>query len=166
MARNSLLDRFRPVGAPGPAGPAGVPATDDQGPAAELVPVFEALDPTIRQAQELTKDASTRAAETVAQARTQAAAMVEQARMDSGAVRAQAIAEVSQEARTADEEMLRAADDEAAELKRRGESRIPQLAAVIVADLVQDLLGNAPAPSGDAAPPGNTGEPDAGEGET
>ena len=31
------------IGAPGNAGPAGVPAADDQGPAAELLPVFAAL---------------------------------------------------------------------------------------------------------------------------
>ncbi|MET4061030.1 hypothetical protein ABIB35_002588 [Arthrobacter sp. UYP6] len=142
MARNSLLDRFRPVGAPGPAGPAGVPATDDQGPEAELLPVFEALDPTIREAGDLTTDASARAADTVARARAQAAALVEQARLDSGAVRADAAAAVSREAEQADEEMLHLATEEAAELKRRGESRVPELAAVIVADLVRDLLGS------------------------
>lgn len=141
MARNSLLDRFRPVGSPGPAGPAGVPATDDQGPEAELLPVFETLDPTIREAQELTDAASARAAETVARARTQAAALVEQARMDSGAVRAEAAEKVTGESRTADAEMLRRAAEEAAELQQRGESRLPELAAAIVADLVQDLLG-------------------------
>ena len=142
MARNSLLDRFRPVGAPGPAGPAGVPATDNQGPEAELLPVFEALNPTIREAGELTTDASTRAADTVARARAQAAALVEQARLDSGAVRTDAAAAVSREAEQADEEMLQLAAEEAAELKRRGESRVPELAAVIVADLVRDLLGS------------------------
>lgn len=153
MARNSLLDRFRPVGSPGPAGPAGVPATDDQGPEAELVPVFEELDPTIRQAQDLTDAASARAADTVARARTQAAALVEQARMDSGAVRASAAEKVSGEAEAADQEMLRQAAEEAAELKRRGESRVPELAAAIVADLVQDLLRSGAAnPSGSAAP--------------
>ena len=142
MARNSLLDRFRPVGSPGPAGPAGVPAGDDQGPDAELVPVFEALDPTIRDSRELMKDSSKRAAETVAQARTRAAALVEQARMESGAVRARAAAEVSSTTQAADDRMLQEAAAEAAELKQRGESRVPELAAAIVADLVQDLLGN------------------------
>ena len=157
MARNSLLDRFRPVGAPGPAGPSGVPASDDQGPEAELVPVFEALDPTIRDGRMLIDDATARAADTVAQARTQAAAMVEQARMDSGAVRANAAAAVSRDAETADEEMLRKAADEAAELKRRGESRVPALAAAIVADLVSDLLGDG-AEQGDG--PGHREGPD------
>jgi vacuolar-type H+-ATPase subunit H len=142
MARNSLLDRFRPVGAPGPAGPAGVPAGDSQGPEAELVPVFDSLDPTITQAQELIEDAKLRAEETVRQARERAAAEVEQARLDSGAVRARAAAQVSSEAEATDAQMLRTAEDEAAELKRRGESRVPELAAAIVADLVQDLLGN------------------------
>lgn len=143
MARNSLLDRFRPVGAPGPAGPAGVPATDNQGPEAELVPVFEALDPTVRETEALTTDAVKRAAQSVKQAREEAAAMVEKARMESGAVRAEAAAAVSREAAAADEEMLQRARDEADEIKRRGESRVPQLAAVIVADLVRDLLSSA-----------------------
>lgn len=142
MARNSLLDRFRPVGSPGPAGPAGVPAGDDQGPDAELVPVFEALDPTIRESNELMEDASVRAAETVASARTQAAALVEQARIESGAVRARAAAEVSSTTQAADARMLQNAADEADQLKQRGESRVPELAAAIVADLVEDLLGN------------------------
>lgn len=143
MARNSLLDRFRPVGAPGPAGPAGVPATDNQGPEAELLPVFEALDPTVRETEALTTDAVKRAAQSVKQAREEAAAMVEKARMESGAVRAEAAAAVSREAAAADEEMLQRARDEADEIKRRGESRVPQLAAVIVADLVRDLLSSA-----------------------
>lgn len=143
MARNSLLDRFRPVGAPGPAGPAGVPATDNQGPEAELVPVFEALDPTVRETEALTTDAVKRAAQSVKQAREEAAAMVEKARMESGAVRAEAAATVSREAAAADEEMLQRAREEADEIKRRGESRVPQLAAVIVADLVRDLLSSA-----------------------
>lgn len=143
MARNSLLDRFRPVGAPGPAGPAGVPATDNQGPEAELVPVFEALDPTVRETEALTTDAVKRAAQSVKQAREEAAAMVEKARMESGAVRAEAAAAVSREAAAADEEMLQRAREEADEIKRRGESRVPQLAAVIVADLVRDLLSSA-----------------------
>ena len=42
MARPNMLDRFR-AGAPGAAGPAGVPASDDLGPVAELSPVFSAL---------------------------------------------------------------------------------------------------------------------------
>lgn len=69
--------------------------------------------------------------------------MVEKARMESGAVRAEAAAAVSREAAAADEEMLQRAREEADEIKRRGESRVPQLAAVIVADLVRDLLGSA-----------------------
>ena len=141
MARNSLLDRFRPVGAPGPAGPAGVPAQDNQGPEAELIPVFEALDPQIDAARTITDDAAGLARETVAAARRQASALIEQARMDSAAVRAAAAAEVSAEMSRQDEAMLSAAESEAAELQRRGESRVPELASAIVADLVQDLLG-------------------------
>ena len=141
MARNSLLDRFRPVGAPGPAGPAGVPATDDEGTAAELIPVFEALDPAIAEAGEQTQSAEAHAQHTVTAARRQAAALVEQARMDSAAVRADAAARVSAEAAREDEHLLADARDEAQRLRSHGESRVPELASAIVADLVQDLLG-------------------------
>ncbi|WAP50820.1 hypothetical protein OL239_12570 [Arthrobacter sp. ATA002] len=142
MARNSLLDRFRPVGSPGPAGPAGVPAGDEEGPEAELIPVFESLDPTIRHARGRTEDASAGAAETVAQARSRAAALIEQARMDSGAVRARAAAEVAEKTGAEDALMLSNAGSEATELQERGESRIPELAAAIVAEMVADLLGD------------------------
>ncbi|MCQ2001093.1 hypothetical protein [Arthrobacter zhaoxinii] len=141
MARNSLLDRFRPVGAPGPAGPAGVPATDDEGMAAELIPVFESLDATISESRGRTESAEAQAQQTVAAARRQAAALVEQARMDSAAVRADAAARVSAEAAREDEQLLAAAKEEAETLRRQGESRVPELASAIVADLVQDLLG-------------------------
>ena len=141
MARNSLLDRFRPVGAPGAAGPAGVPAQDDEGPAAELIPVFEALDPQIDAAQAVAEDAAGLARETVAAARRQAAALIEQARMDSAGVRAEAAAQVSAEMSRQDEALLSEAGNEAGELRRRGESRVPELASAIVADLVQELLG-------------------------
>ena len=141
MARNSLLDRFRPVGAPGPAGPAGVPAVDDEGTAAELIPVFDALDPDIRANADLSAGASSRAQQTVAEARQQAAALVEDARMNSGAVRAEAAARVSRETEEQDAQALDQARAEAAALESSGESRVPELAAAIVADLVSDLLG-------------------------
>ncbi|KAD3633130.1 hypothetical protein GD627_09890 [Arthrobacter yangruifuii] len=141
MARNSLLDRFRPVGAPGPAGPAGVPAADDQGVAAELIPVFEALDATINDTRERTEAAADQAQHTVAAARRQAAALVEQARINSAAVRADAAARVSADAAQEDQRLLDEATEEAAALRSRGEARVPELASAIVADLVQDLLG-------------------------
>ncbi|MCQ1953718.1 hypothetical protein [Arthrobacter sp. zg-Y238] len=141
MARNSLLDRFRPVGAPGPAGPAGVPAADHEGTAAELIPVFEALDPTIEKGSGQTRTAGDQAQQTVAAARRQAAALVEQARMDSAAVRADAAARVSADAERENERLLDEARDEARRLRSQGESRVPELASAIVADLVQDLLG-------------------------
>src|ERR1019366_3273449 len=57
MARPNILDRFRPVGAPGPAGPAGVPAADDQGPAVELAPVFDALAADVQACRTLVAEA-------------------------------------------------------------------------------------------------------------
>src|SRR5674476_1314795 len=57
MARVNILDRFRPVGAPGPAGLAGVPAADEQGPAAELAPVFAALAADVESCHRLVEEA-------------------------------------------------------------------------------------------------------------
>ena len=80
----SILDRFRPVDAPGPAaGVAGVPAADDQGPAAELAPVFAALAADVESCRKLVEEARREADGALFRAHEQAA--IAQARLDAGA---------------------------------------------------------------------------------
>lgn len=136
MARLRILDRFRPVGAPGPAGPAGVPASDDQGPAAELAPVFVALAGDLARCEELVDHARRDAGRDLARAREQAAAIVAQARLDAGAERANAAALVKQASLEQDERVLARARLEAAALEEAGLARIPAVVGKVIDTLL------------------------------
>src|SRR5665647_1559647 len=117
MARVNILDRFRPVGAPGPAGLAGVPAADEQGPAAELAPVFAALAADVESCHRLVEEARQEADGALVRAHEQAAAILAQARLDAGAERARAAARVEQAASKRDALLLSQARKEADNLE-------------------------------------------------
>lgn len=136
MAGLSILDRFRPVGAPGPAGPAGVPAADDQGRAAELSPVFAALAGDVAACEALVADAHLTAEEDVARARAQAAAIVARARLDAGAARVRAAARIEQEASERDAQLLEQARQEAAALEKTGLASIPGVVSKVIDKLL------------------------------
>ena len=136
MARLSILDRFRPVGTPGAAGPAGVPAADDQGRAAELAPVFAALAGDVAACEALVDEARLSAEEHVARARAQAAAIVAQARLDAGAARVRAAARIEQEASQQDAELLEQARQEAATLEKTGLARLPAVVSKVIDSLL------------------------------
>jgi vacuolar-type H+-ATPase subunit H len=136
MARLSFLDRFRPVGAPGPAGPAGVPAADNQGPAAELGPVFAALASDVAYCVALVEGARRDADGEVVRARAQAAAILSKARLEAGAERARSAAQIQQAASLRDAQLLEQARREAAALEQSGLSRIP----TVVAEVIDALL--------------------------
>jgi len=136
MARLSILDRFRPGGTPGAAGPAGVPAADDQGRAAELAPVFAALAGDVAACEALVDEARLSAEEHVARARAQAAAIVAQARLDAGAARVRAAARIEQEASQQDAELLEQARQEAATLEKTGLARLPAVVSKVIDSLL------------------------------
>ncbi len=136
MARLSILDRFRPVGSPGPAGPAGVPAADDLGPAAELAPVFAALAGDVAACAALVEEARLSAEKDVARARARAAAVLSAARLEAGARRADAAAKVLATASHQDAELLERARIEAAALEKSGSARMP----AIVGSVIDTLL--------------------------
>lgn len=136
MARLNILDRFRPVGTPGAAGPAGVPAADDQGRAAELAPVFAALAGDLAACEALIAEARLSAEGEVARAREQAAAIVADARLDAGAARARAAARLEQEASKRDAQVLEQARQEAAALEKTGQARLP----AVVSEVIDNLL--------------------------
>jgi len=144
MARLNFLDRFRPVGAPGPAGPIGVPASDNPGPAAELAPVFAALAADVDASAAVVEAARLHAEHDMAKARTQAAAILSRARLDAGAERARAAAHVERAAAQKDQLVIEQAHREAATLEASAMARIPSL----VDEVIDDLLG-----------PGNAGTP-------
>ena len=140
MALLSFLDRFRPAGAPGPAGPVGVPSVDDQGPAAELAAVFAALAPDVVASQAILEEAQKAAQSAVPRAREQATAILTQARIDAGAERATAAGRVEQAAAELDEEVREAARRQADQVAARGETRIGALVDEIVEDVFTGLL--------------------------
>lgn len=136
MARLSILDRFKPVGAPGPAGPAGVPAVDAQGPAAELAPVFAALAADVEACGVLVEEARLTAEREVARTRTQASAILSKARLEAGAERARAAARVAQEASDRDARLLQQASRQAAALQESGRELIPAAVRRVVETLL------------------------------
>ena len=136
MARLSILDRFRPVGTPGAAGPAGVPALDDQGRAAELAPVFAALAGDVAACEALIEEARVSTEGDVARARADAAAIVARARLDARAARVRAAARIEKEASERDAKLLEQARHEASTLERTGLARIP----AVVSEAIDNLL--------------------------
>ena len=140
VARLSVLDRFRPAGTPGPAGPVGVPATDVQGPAAELVPVFAALAADVEACAVLVEEARIQAAHDVAAARTQAAAVLSRARLEAGAARAEAAARVGRDAAERDTRAVDQARRDAAALEESGLARIPAVVGKIIDTMLSSRI--------------------------
>jgi len=125
MARSNILDRFRPAGAPGPAGPVGVPAFGEQGPAAELAPVFEALAADVEACQTMVNQARQEADSALSGAREQAVAIMAQARLDEGGERARAAARVERAASARDDLLLARAREDADDLERTRTALLP-----------------------------------------
>jgi vacuolar-type H+-ATPase subunit H len=142
MARASILDRFRPVGAPGPAGPAGIPAVDEPGHAAELAPVFAALAPELESCRRLVDEAQQQAEDTLADAQADAAAIVARARLAAASARADAYAVIEQAATEQDERTLAAACATASQLQASGAARIPGVVRRVIDRLLADRLAS------------------------
>jgi vacuolar-type H+-ATPase subunit H len=144
MARPNILDRFRPLGAPGPAGPAGVPAVDDQGPAAELAPVFAALAADVEAARKLVEEARQEADDERSRAREKVAAIIAQARISAEAERAGAAARVEQVASEQDARLLEQAGREARELEEAGAVLLPATVRRVIDNLLSEQLALRP----------------------
>ncbi|HUW78244.1 MAG TPA: hypothetical protein VMV52_05770 [Candidatus Nanopelagicaceae bacterium] len=134
----NILDRFRPVGAPGASGPVGVPSADVQGPAAELAVVFAALTNDVESCRTLIAEAKSSSEEDLSRARDQAAAIVAQANLDAGAERESAAARVKQAAKQQDDQLSRQATADAAILQKAGAARLPALVAEIIKTLTSE----------------------------
>ena len=142
MARPNILDRFRPVGAPGPAGPAGVPGAGEQGPAVELAPVFAALSQGVESCRTLVEEARREADAVLSRAQEQAAAIIAQARLDAGAERARAAARVEQAASKRNALLLAQARKEADDLEDAGMAQLPGGARKVIDNLLSQYLGS------------------------
>lgn len=142
MAGSNFLDRFRPVGAPGPGAPVGVPASDIPGANAELAPIFAALSDDAHTGRSIVDAARTEADRTLTQARERASGIIAQARMDSGSEQASAAALVLGEAADRDRLMLEDSTRRGADLQRSARSRLPQVVATIIDTLVAERMAD------------------------
>lgn len=142
MAGNSILDRFRPIGAPGP-GIAGVP-NERLASADELAPVFAALKADIEADRQLVRDAQALAETTLADARRQADALVADAHRAAAGLRAQAAARVAAEAAEQDRRVSADAEQRASDLKAAAEPKLADAARRLIETMVRRELGEGP----------------------
>jgi hypothetical protein len=143
-----LLARFRPVGAPGAAAPAGVPVDRVAELDRELQPIFDALAATELEAVRIRTTAAAEARRRTAAAEEEARAIVDAARRDAEVRRAEAAAAILRQGEREAAASRSAAEREAAGLTARAQHRLPDL----VAQVVDAVRRTAEAPIGSAAP--------------
>lgn len=128
-----FLDRFRPAGAPGAAGVAGIPADRRAGAEQELAPLFAALAGVERDCAEMRDRSQRSAAWQTAQSQRMANAILARARSQTAAVRAAAAAD-AQAAADAERQGIQAdASVATAELRTAAQRLVPALVDQIVA---------------------------------
>jgi hypothetical protein len=118
-----LLQRFRPLGAPGAAAPPGVPADRQAERGRELQPLFDALADAQEEAGRIRAAATAQGHVRRDQAEQQAAAPLRTARGDAATARAEAAAAVAARGEEESRRLLSDADAEAAAVLRRAEGR-------------------------------------------
>ena len=143
MAGRDLLERLRPTGAPGGAGPVAVPA-DDAVRDRELEPVFQALEETVAECDQLGRHADLAAAEQLARADRDVQQWLAEARLAAAEQRAAAAAAVSRAADAAAVALLADAEADAVRLRISGRAALGPLVERIVALVRDDLLARPP----------------------
>jgi len=133
-----ILYRFRPAGAPGAAGAAGVPVDRAADLEAELAPVLALLADTEAACDALIEEARRRAAARHVRDLESVRAMAEAATSDAAAARAAAATATTQAAETELRTIRDTASMEAEELRRRASARVPDC-AVRVVELVRGV---------------------------
>jgi hypothetical protein len=139
LRARDLLARFRPVGAPGAAAPAGVPADRVAELSRELQPVFEELAEVRQRCVELRAAAAADARARAEQGAARARAIVAEGRLDAEAQRAEAATRVREGAERESAETLIAAEREAVEIRRRLAERLDGHVALVVAALLRTI---------------------------
>ena len=147
MAGRDLLERLRPTGAPGGAGPVAVPADDAAG-HRELEPVFRALGATISECDQLADQADVAAAEQLARADRDVRQWLAEARLAAAEQRAAAAAAVGRAADEAATALLSAAEADAVRLRLSGRAALgPLVDRIVTLVRAQLLAGAAAAPN-------------------
>ncbi|HEU4424982.1 MAG TPA: hypothetical protein VFR67_20835 [Pilimelia sp.] len=141
MALSDLLQRLRPAGAPGAAAPVAVPAEEEDAAAAELAPVFAALEPVVAECEAIRSSAQQTVSDELAQARRDAEAMVADALSRAPAERAAAAARIHRSGDAAADALRAEADTTAARLRAAGGRRLAELTDLVMANLRAGLAG-------------------------
>jgi hypothetical protein len=139
MAGNSILDRFRPIGAPG-RGLSGVPH-DEVGAERELEPVFAALQADVDAARRRVEEASRAAAATREEAGRRSGELLAQARAAVAGVRAAAVLRVERDAAERERQVNADAQRRADELVSAAEPKLAVAAHELIDAMVDELLG-------------------------
>lgn len=142
--RSSVLDRFRPAGAPGGAAPAGVPVDRSAAVASELAVVFAQLADTEREAERIRAAGRTEAERLRKVAAQRAAAVVADAHQRAEAERAAAAADRQRAALEEEQRILAAATAEGQRVRVVSEQRMPEYVARVVAAARGLLDGDRP----------------------
>lgn len=134
-----FLYRLRPAGAPGPAGPAGVPADRRADAEQELAEIFAALAATEAECADIRSRAEWEADRSVERAQRMAGAVVARTRVTATAQRADAAATAAQSMHGRIEEILAQAEEEADRVRQMSERRTPILLPRIVDRARQEI---------------------------
>lgn len=141
MARVSdLFDRFKPAGAPGPAGSVGVPGDRKATAEQELTPVFLALRDVERSCAELREQATRTANERLRRCATEAERVLADARREAEAERAAAAAQVRGPAMAELAQIEARAQAEAQQVRERAAMLQPALLEQIMAHVRTQLM--------------------------
>lgn len=149
MALSDLLQRLRPAGAPGGAAPVAVPAEEEDAAAAELAPVFEALEAVVAECAAIRSSAERAAADEIARARHEAEALVADASSRAPAERAAAAAKIHRSGDAAADALLERARETATRLRVDGDRRLVELIGVVMANLRASIAAETERPGVD-----------------
>ncbi|WP_052509399.1 hypothetical protein [Kitasatospora griseola] len=134
-----FLMRFRPVGSPGRAASAGVPADRPAELSAELDPVLSLLERTETQARRIRDEAALEAERRRREAARAAEEIVARARTDAREVRTRSATQARALAETAAVQLLTAAERDATAVRHRSQQRMADLVDRVVADVFAPL---------------------------
>lgn len=130
-----LLQRFRPLGTPGAAAPAGVPVDRAAEASRELQPVFDELAATVEEVGRIQQAAAEQARLRRDRAAEEGRRIVEHARLQAEAQRAEAAARIVARAEQETAAVVAEAKRQAAEITRRADERVAGFVGRILAEV-------------------------------
>jgi regulator of protease activity HflC (stomatin/prohibitin superfamily) len=143
-----FLERFRPAGAPGAAGRAGVPADRARELAVEVEPVLALLDDVHAECEQVLARAHREAEQIAANAQAEVARIGRDAERRARAARDEATSDVLAQARAEAQQAEAGAGRQALTVRRLAKRRMPALVATAVGLLLDSVEGTPPLAAG------------------